>query len=95
MGPEATPDSIHPLDGRESSHEVASEAIVDPAAPVTLSLSTLNVSSPPTDAQLTTAFGNPGKATAHVVIDGGSGAVWFVVKAEGGSWWYEALTEAV
>lgn len=92
---EMQPDDINPTDGRESSHEVASEAIVDPVAPVRFTISSLNVSSPPTDAQLTEAFGARSLGEAFIVIDGGSGAVWLVVQAEGGSWWYEALTEAI
>jgi len=61
-------------------------------------VSTDNVSSPPTDAQLDTAFGTPatvGEGFIGIVDDNDAEtAVWLCV-AVGTSWWYEALTKAV
>ncbi len=95
MGYEGRPDDIHPSDGRESSDAVASLVDNSPTAPVKFSVSMYNVSSPPTDAQLTEAFGNKAGGEAFIVNDNGlSSALWLVVRARDGSWHYEALTKA-
>ena len=70
-----------------------------PEAPlIMLSVSTNNVSNPPTDAELDTAFGAPSTLPegfmALVDDNGAASAVW-LVSAVNGSWWYEALTKAV
>jgi hypothetical protein len=66
----------------------------DPNAVVSID----NVSSPPTDGELDTAFGTPatvGAGFTGVVDDAGaSTAVWLIV-SDGTSWWYEGLTAAV
>jgi hypothetical protein len=61
-------------------------------------ISTANVSSPPTDAQLDSAFGDAAtlpNGFVGIVDDNGAGtAVWLCVVANN-NWWYEALTVAV
>jgi hypothetical protein len=57
-----------------------------------------NVSNPPTNAELDTAFGTPaavGDGFVGVLDDaGGSASVWLCV-SDGTEWWYEGLTKAV
>lgn len=66
--------------------------------PIRLPISTANVSSPPTDAQLDAAFGQPadcGDGFIALVDDAGAGTtVWFVGVLNS-KWWYEQLTAAV
>lgn len=60
-------------------------------------ISTANVSSPPTDAQLDTAFGQPanlGEGFVALVDDNGANTAVWLVGVSGASWWYEALTLA-
>ncbi len=100
MGYEGRPDDIHPSDGRQSSDEVAT-LIVDEAgdSATTVSVSTDNVSAPPTDTQITAAFG-AGRPDGFVGIindNGSSVQVWLCIrtKAAVNAWWYELLTKAV
>lgn len=61
-------------------------------------VSTANVSNPPTDAELDSAFGTAANlydGFVGLVDDAGSGStVWFVC-ALNSQWWYEQLTAAV
>jgi len=65
--------------------------------PTKISFSDDNVASPPTDAEIDSAFGTPAgveKGFIGIIDDNGSETtVWFVV-AIGSSWWYEQLTKA-
>lgn len=61
-------------------------------------VSTANVSSPPTDGELDSAFGNPGdvgKGFVAVVDDNGAGTAVYVVASDGTNWWYASMTKAV
>lgn len=63
-----------------------------------VALSNDDVSDPPTDAQLDSAFGTPsmiGNGFVGVLDDAGAGTkVWLCV-AKNSRWWYEELTAAV
>ena len=57
-----------------------------------------NVSDPPTDAELDTAFGTPatvGEGFVGLVDDGNAEATIWLCAAIGSTWWYEELTKAV
>lgn len=59
-------------------------------------ISNANVSSPPLDAELDTAFPNAFNGFVGLVDDNGTGSggtVWLVAMVAG-VWWYEQLTEA-
>ena len=61
-------------------------------------LSTDNVSDPPTDAELNTAFGTPevlGPGFVGLVDDGNAHAYVWLCCTIAASWWYEQLTLAV
>jgi hypothetical protein len=63
-----------------------------------LPVSTSNVSSPPTDAELDTAFGTPatvGAGFLGLVDDAGAGSAVYLVGSDGTNWWYLAMTKAV
>lgn len=53
-----------------------------------------DVSSPPTDAELTTAFGTQNDGFLGVLDDGGAGATVYVVVRKNSAWWYASMTEA-
>lgn len=56
-----------------------------------------DVTDPPTDAELDTAFGTPaavGAGFVGVVDDDGAGADVWLVASDGTNWWYTALTKA-
>jgi hypothetical protein len=96
MGAEARLDDVTPTDDSPTSQSRADLVKDEAIIPVSFTISTDNVASPPTDAELTAAFGAREKGAAFIVIDGGgSGAVWLVVKGGQDTWWYEALTQAV
>lgn len=66
--------------------------------PVLPKLSTNNVSSPPTDTELDTAFGIPANLPEPflaVVNDNNAGTALWLVCAAGGFWWHVAFTKAV
>lgn len=82
------------------------EALDDLAAEVTGligSISTVvfsddDVSNPPTDAELDTAFGTPatvGAGFVGLIDDAGADANVYIALSNGISWWYTALTKAV
>jgi len=57
-----------------------------------------NVSNPPTDAELDTAFGSPatmGEGFVGIVDDNDAATNVWLIGIAGGAWWYEALTKAV
>ena len=95
MPTEMQPDSTHPTDGRQSAEGVADVVKSEALIPIHFTSSRLNVSNPPTLAQLNEAFGARSTGDAFIVIDGGGGQVWLAVQAEGDEWWYEGLTQAV
>lgn len=56
-----------------------------------------NVTNPPTDAELDTAFGEPadvGAGFVGVLDDAGAGANVWLVASDGANWWYVAMTQA-
>lgn len=60
--------------------------------------STANVSNPPTDAQLDTAFGAPATLPLPfigIIDDAGGGATAWLVWHDGTNWWYEQGTVAI
>jgi len=64
---------------------------------VKLPVSTANVSSPPTEAELNLAFGDAGthyEGFTALVDDNGAGTTVWKVFTTGGYWWYEELTQA-
>jgi hypothetical protein len=63
-----------------------------------LKYSTANVSNPPTDAELDTAFGTPAEVGAGFIAalnDNGAGTNFYFVGSDGANWWYVAGTKAV
>lgn len=98
MASEARLDDIHPSDGRQSSDEVAT-LIMDEAAStsrIILDFSTDNISIPPTDAQIRTAFGDRPVGFIGFIIDrGGSGTVFLCIRSQQDNWWYERYTKAL
>ena len=96
VGYEGRPDDVHPSDGRESSNDVATLVAADAASTaVILTFATDNVSLPPTDAQITTAFGARPVGFIGIIIDnGGSGTVVLCIKSEQDTWWIEQFTKA-
>ena len=61
-------------------------------------LSTANVSSPPTDAQLDTAFDTPatvGAGFLALLDDNGAGSAVYLIASDGTNWWHCAMTKAV
>lgn len=66
--------------------------------PAHITVSIANVSNPPTDAELDTAFGTPAEVGAGflaLVDDNGVDTTVWLVGSSGTSWWYEGLTKAV
>lgn len=60
-------------------------------------LSHVNVSNPPTDAELDAAFGTPRQAGAGfniLINDNGADTNYYRVSSDGTSWWYDTLTKA-
>jgi len=61
-------------------------------------ISTDNVSNPPTDAELDSAFDTPANLPTNfigLVDDNGAGTNMWLVVADGSAWWYVAMTKAV
>lgn len=61
-------------------------------------VSTANVSSPPTDAEITAAFDSPANLSngwAAIIDDNNAHTTFWLVTAVGGVWAYEQLTIAV
>jgi hypothetical protein len=57
-----------------------------------------NVSNPPTDAQLDTAFGQPnvvGAGFVGVLNDNNDGVNEYIVTSDGTSWWYQLMTKTI
>lgn len=62
-----------------------------------IATSTADVSNPPTDAELDSAFGQPadvGAGFVAILDDAGGGANVYLVASDGAGWWYAALTQA-
>ncbi len=60
-------------------------------------LSTVNISGPPTDAELDAEFGTPAEVGAGfiaIVDDSGAGSSDYLVWSDGTYWWYAAGTKA-
>jgi hypothetical protein len=59
--------------------------------------SPVNVSNPPTDAELDTAYGTPatvGAGFMRLLDDNGAGANVYLIGSDGANWWYTAMTKA-
>lgn len=72
--------------------------MVNTDSPGPLVLSTANVSNPPSDAELDTAFGTPaavGAGFMALLNDNGGGANEYLIWSDGSAWWYVAGTVAV
>ncbi|KKM83706.1 hypothetical protein LCGC14_1306600 [marine sediment metagenome] len=96
IGYEGRLDDIHPSDGRKSADGVADFRVDEAFIPIQFTESIDNVAFPPTDAELTAAFGAQSVGSAFVVRDGGgAGLVYLVIKGGNDTWWYELLTKAV
>jgi hypothetical protein len=57
-----------------------------------------NVSSPPTDAELDTAFGTPaavGEGFVALLDDNNAATAGYLCASLGGAWWYATMTKAV
>jgi hypothetical protein len=62
-----------------------------------LQVDTTDVSSPPTDAELDAAFGQPADVGAGFIAlldDAGAGSAAYIVFSDGTNWWYVAATRA-
>lgn len=62
-----------------------------------LKISTANVTNPPTDAELDTAFGTPanvGAGFTAVLDDNAGGANFYIISSDGTNWWHAAMTKA-
>ena len=62
-----------------------------------LQVSTANISTPPTDAELDSAFGTPatvGTGFHAAVNDNGAGTAVYLVMSDGSNWWFTAMTKA-
>lgn len=97
MASEVQPDMIHPSDGRESSDEVATSVLDEvTSAAIILNFATDNVALPPTDAQITAAFGSrPVGFVGFIIDNGGSGTVILCVRSQQDTWWLEQFTKAL
>jgi hypothetical protein len=63
-----------------------------------LQVATDDVSSPPTDAELDTAFGTPatvGTGFTALIDDNGAGSAVYLVASDGTNWWYSSMTKAL
>jgi len=79
----------------QAALDALAEAVV--AGDDTLDMSNADVSSPPTSAELESAFGAPatvGAGYTALLDDGGAGSAVYLVASDGTSWWYTALTKA-
>ncbi len=95
MNREARLDEVTPVDESWGSEAYLSRVVKEARIPVLFTSSNYDVASPPTDAELTAAFGHKSKGFAAIVFDdGGTAAAYFCVKGPSGTWWYEALTKA-
>jgi len=95
LGPEATRDPPIPEDRSVGS---AWREELEKGEPETAILprSRNNVGSPPTEAEIDTAFGPRTVGWIGMIIDGGgAGVVWLIVRSEGNLWYYEQMTKAV
>lgn len=64
---------------------------------LTRKVSTANISNPPTDAELDSAFGTPANVGAGffaLVNDNGDGNNFYLVASDGTNWWHAAMTKA-
>lgn len=96
IAPEARLDDLVPTDESEGSQARAELLKAEASTPVMLTFATDNVTATPTDAELTLAFGDrPVGFTAFVIDGGGAGVVYFVIKSQGDTWYFEQLTKAV
>lgn len=71
--------------------------IVNCSAGIRTKISTADVSNPPTDAELDSAFGTPGTVGSGfmaLVDDNGAGTAGYIVWSDGTNWWHAAGTKA-
>jgi hypothetical protein len=63
---------------------------------IKIKVSTANVSNPPTDDDLDSAFGTPatvGAGFLALLDDNGGGTNVYLIASDGTNWWYKALTK--
>jgi hypothetical protein len=65
-----------------------------PPTPIVLSVDDTNVSNPPTDAELTAAYGAQADGFVKLLDDGGAGTTVYLVFRANSKWWHIAATEA-
>lgn len=88
-------DRITPVDESEGSKFRKALVVDRTPIPVMFTISTDNVTSTPTDAELTAAFGPRPKGFAALINDnGGAGVIMLVIKGGADTWWFEILTKA-
>lgn len=96
IGTEARLDPVVPVDDSEGSKARTVLEHPNPRLGVMMTYSKLNVSNPPSEAELDEAFGSKPSGWAGFVIDGGgAGVVWLCIRSTSGLWYYEQLTKAV
>ncbi len=81
----------------ESGTELALAGIVKATDGVRGKHSTANVTNPPTDAELDSAFGTPatvGAGFTATLDDAGGGTAMYVVASDGTNWWHTLMTKA-
>ena len=82
---------------RTSGAGVTIDSVLLKDGAVYVPTATDNVSSPPTDAELDTAFGQPsalGDGFIGLLDDNGAGTTVWLCQVINSAWWYEGLTKA-
>lgn len=90
---EARLDDVVPVDDRPGSRRQAQARKAEVLPNIKVAFSAIGVASPPTDAEITEAFGKKSAGFVGVIISGGQ--AWLVVRSRSDEWWYEQLTKAV
>ena len=82
----------------DSSGDVSMSGSLDVTGAITLQVDTTDVSNPPTDAQLDSAFGTPatvGAGWTTYLNDNGAGSNFYQIVSDGTNWWISTFTKAV
>lgn len=94
---DVTSDGTDTLMTPESGTELAVSGILKASSGVRGKYSTANVTNPPTDAELDSAFGTPatvGAGFTATLDDAGAGTAMYAVASDGTNWWYTLMTKA-
>ena len=87
----------HTLKSHTGTPDDLGSQSTDHTHPVRAVVSSDDVSNPPTDAELDTAFGQPSDVMdgfIGVLDDNGAGTTMWLCVAVNGAWWFEQLTKA-